>query len=72
VHHVALLQGRPERAVQAVLEVQLAAPLHGVREQVAVERGVVGEQGVEGQFLLRRRQRVHPDLARRDHRPVTR
>ena len=49
---VALLQRRPQRAVQAVLEVELAVPLHGVREQVAVEGRVVVEQRVEGQLAL--------------------
>ena len=40
--------------------------------QVAVEGGVLGEQRVERQLLLRRHQRVHAHLARRDHRPVPR
>ena len=41
---VALLQGRAQGAVEAVLEVvELALPLHDVREQVAVGRGVLVE-----------------------------
>ena len=40
----ALLQGGPDGAVQAVLEVHHALVLHDVGEQVAVERGVVGEE----------------------------
>ena len=50
--HVALLQRGPQRPVQAVLQVQLAVPLHGVREQVAVEGRVVGQQGVQRQLRL--------------------
>ena len=67
-----LVQCGAQRPVQAVLQVELALPLHHVREQVAVERGVVGEQRVEREFLLRGRQRVHPHLPGRDHRPVAR
>src|SRR5205085_9538733 len=35
VHDVPLLQGSPQGTVQPVLEVQVVAPLHDVREQVA-------------------------------------
>src|SRR3954454_15409953 len=44
VQHLALLQGRTQRAVQAVLEVEIAVPLDDVREQVAEERRVLVEQ----------------------------
>ena len=44
MQHVALLQGGPQRAVQPVLEVEVAVPLHDVGEQVTEERAVVVEQ----------------------------
>src|SRR5258707_360569 len=39
----ALLQGRAQRPVDTVLQVELALPLDHVREQVAVERRVLGQ-----------------------------
>src|SRR3954453_1191826 len=62
----------PERAVEAVLQVQLPVPLDGVREQVPVEGRVVGQQRVQSQLALRRHQGVQAHLPRRDHRPVPR
>ena len=44
VHDVALLERRPQCAVQAVLQVELVLPLHHVGEQVTEERGVLVEQ----------------------------
>ena len=66
---VALLQGRAQRAVQPVLQVEGAVPLHDVREQVAVERRVLGEQLVEGQLTLGGDQIRQPDRAGRDLGP---
>src|SRR5690606_4599595 len=43
----ALLERRLQRPVQSVLEVQTAVPLDHVREQVAIEGGVLGEQLVQ-------------------------
>ena len=72
VEDAALLQRRAQRAVQAVLEVEVAAPGHDVGEQVAVERGVLVEQGVELQGVLGGHQLVEPDLARRQVGPGAR
>ena len=72
VDHGALLQGRPQSAMQAVLQVQLARPQHGVREQVAVERRVVVQQGVQSQLALGSDEFVEAHLVRRDARPVFR
>ncbi|CAO0836184.1 hypothetical protein SMICM17S_11048 [Streptomyces microflavus] len=44
VQHLTLLERGPDRPVQPVLQVQIALPLHDVGEQVAVERGVLGEE----------------------------
>ena len=52
VQDVPLLEGGPQRPVQAVLEVEVAAPLHDVREQVAEERGVLVEERRELQGVL--------------------
>lgn len=40
-------QGGPQRAVQPVFEVVVAPPLHYVAKDVAVKRGVLGEQRVQ-------------------------
>ena len=70
MQHAALLQRRTQRAMQAVLEVELVVPLDDVREQVAVEGRVVIEQDVEREHLLGRDQLVEPDLPGRNRRPV--
>ena len=72
MHGVAALQRGPQRAVQAVLEVDLAVPLHGVREQVAVEGRVLVEQVVQRELPLGGGQLVEADRARRDVGPVAR
>ena len=61
--HWPLMQRRPESTVQAVLQVQLSLPLHDVGEQVAVERGVFGQQSIEVERALRCDEFVEPDLA---------
>ena len=72
VQDVALLEGRAQCAVQAVLEVVLAPPLHDVREQVAVEGRVLVEQGGQLQGVLGGDQLVEPHLARRHVGPGAR
>src|SRR5690606_18460484 len=54
VHDHPLLQGRAQCAVQAVLEIELLAPLHDVGEQVAVVRRILGEQGFQVEGALGR------------------
>ena len=66
MQHRASVQRGTQRAVQAVLEVELAVPLHDVREQVAVERRLLVEQGLEVEGALGRDEVREPDLARRD------
>lgn len=66
----ALLQRRTKRAMQTVLEVVLAAPVHDVGEKIAVERGIVGEQLLEIESLLRCDQLIEPHLLRIDRRPL--
>ena len=70
--HGSLLEGRAERAMQSVLEVELAAPLDDVGEQVTVERRVVVQQRGEMQRVLGGDQVVDPHLPRGDLRPVAR
>jgi hypothetical protein len=53
VQHGSLVQGRAERPVQAVFQVELAAPLDNVREEVTVKGGVLGQQQPEIQHRLR-------------------
>ena len=75
-HENAGVQGRPllERGtqgpVQAVLEVQLALPLNDVGEQVAVEGGLLRQQGRQVQVALGGDQLVEPDHPWRDVGPV--
>lgn len=65
-----LVQSRAQRPVQAVLKVEVTAPLDHVGEEVAVERGVLREQGVQIEHRFRGDQRVEPDLSRRYLRPL--
>jgi hypothetical protein len=66
-----LVQGGPERPMQAVLQVEVAAPEHDMRKQVAVEGGVLSQQGLQVELALGGDQLVEPKLARRDLRPVS-
>src|SRR3954454_17923721 len=64
------LQRRPQRPVQAVLEVDLALVVHGVREQITVEGGVVVDQVVELEVPFRGGAFLEPDGPGRYGRPV--
>ena len=70
VQGVPLLQSGPQCAVQPVFEVDVALPLHGMGEQVAVKRGVLVEQLVERQLLAGGDQLVETDCAGWDAGPV--
>ena len=50
--HHALLKGGANGPVQAVLEVELAVELHDVSEEIAVERRVVSQQGIQIESAL--------------------
>ena len=67
---VPLLQGGSEGAVQPIFEVDVALPLHRMREQVAVERGVLVQELVESQLLAGSDELVESDCTGRDARPV--
>jgi hypothetical protein len=64
------LQGSAQRPVQTVLEVDLAVPVDGVREQVAVERRVLVQEMIEFQAPLRGGELVEANRAWRDVGPV--
>ena len=51
-----LLKCSANRAVKTVFEVELPAPPHHVREQVAIERRIVSEQSVKIERALNRGQ----------------
>lgn len=70
MENLALLKRGTDRAVQTVLQVEVALPLHDVREQVAVERRILGEEGFEVQVALGGHQLIEADRARRDIRPL--
>jgi len=52
VQHEPLVQGGPQGPVNAILQVQLTAPPDDVREQVAVERRVLGQQLLQIKRIL--------------------
>jgi len=66
----ALLKCRTERAMQPVFKVELATPGNHVGEQVAVERGIFVQQGVQFKGSFGGDQLIQPDLLRRNRRPV--
>lgn len=70
VQHVSLLQGSPQCPVQAVLEIELALPVDDMGKEVAIERGVLVEQGREIEGVLGRDELVEPYLMRRKLSPV--
>src|SRR6185437_8949773 len=69
VQDQALMQGGPQRAVNAVLQVQLTAPPDDVREQVAVERRVLGQQLLQIKRILGGDELIETDGTGRDLRP---
>ena len=72
MQHVALLERCPQRSMQAVLEVQIAAPPHDVGEQVPVEGGVVVQQRIQLEGGLGRDQFVEAHLGGWDVSPPSR
>jgi hypothetical protein len=62
MEYCALLKCRSDGAMQAVFQEEFAFPFHDMREQVAVERGVLGEQRVKIQLATGRHQLVEPHL----------
>jgi hypothetical protein len=66
-----LLQRGTHRAVQAVLQEQLAAPLHDVSEQIPVEGRVLRQLRVQVELTARGDQLVEPHLPRCDLRPAS-
>jgi hypothetical protein len=65
----ALVQRRPQGPVQAVFQVELAPPPDHMGEQVAIERGVLGQDGMQVEHVLRGDELVEPDGARGYLRP---
>lgn len=70
MHRLSLLKGSPQRAMKAVLQIQIAAPGHDVGEKVAIERGILLEQSLEIERPLRRDELVETHLMRRDRGPL--
>ncbi len=66
----ALMQRRPDRAVQSIFQVQRALVLHDVRKQVAEKCRILGKQGRQVEGAFRRHQVVEPDLAGCHFRPL--
>ena len=71
VQDVALLQGSPQSAVEPVLEIEVAPPLHDMSEQVSEEGRVFVQERCEVESALGRDQLVEPDLVRWQLSPVT-
>jgi len=67
---VALLQRGAQRAVQPVLQVEAPVPLHDVREEVAVEGRILGEELVERQLALGGDQLIQAQRTGRNLRPL--
>lgn len=65
-----LLQRGPHGAVEPRLQVHLAAVGNDVREQIAIEGGILLEQLLEVKHALGGGQRIEPNLARRNTGPV--
>jgi hypothetical protein len=63
VKHEALLEGRAQRPVQAVLQLEVPSPLHHVGEQVAEEGRVLVEQRRELEDVLGGHELVQANLS---------
>ena len=62
MHRLSLLQRRTQRAMQAVLEIKFAVPQDDVREQVAVEGGILLQQRVQVEGALGGHQLIEAHL----------
>ena len=69
VKRVTLLESRPDRPVQAVLEIKFPVPGHDVGEEVAEVCGILIEEMIEIQGCLSCDQLIEADLAGRDPGP---
>ncbi len=67
---VTLLQRGAERAVEAVFKVVVAAPVHDVGEQIAIEGGVLFQQRLEIEHAFGGHELVEPHLVRGDGGPL--
>lgn len=72
MQHGALVQRRPQRPVQAILEIQVTFPADHMREQVAVERRVRVQNSVQIEHVFRGDELIKPDGPRRYSGPFTR
>ena len=70
MYNQTLLKCGANCAVKTVFEVELPAPPHHVREQVAVERRIVSEQSVKIERALNRGQVGEAYLPGGDLRPI--
>ena len=70
MHGLPLLQRCAQGPVQAVLEIEVAAPGHDVGEEVAVERGVLLQQRLEVERALGGDELIKTHLVRGDGRPL--
>jgi len=68
----ALVQGGPQRPVQAVFQVKVTVPPDHVREQVTVEGGILGQHHLQVKDILGGNELIQPDRARRYLSPFTR
>lgn len=64
------MQGRANGPMESVLQVEGTPPLHHMREQVAKEGGVFGQQGLQIQLRLGGDQVSQSHLAWRDGGPI--
>ncbi len=70
MYNQTLLKCGANCAVKTVFEVELPAPPHHVREEVAIERRIVGEQRVKVEGALNRDQVGEAYLPGGDFRPI--
>ena len=63
MQHGPLVQGRPQCPMQAVFEVKIAFPADHMREQITVERRVLGQDSVQIEHVFRGDELIKPDGA---------
>lgn len=67
---LSLLQRGSQRAVQAILQIQLSAPQHDVGKQIAEERRILFQQGLQVEHPLGRHEFVQANLLWGDGSPL--
>ena len=65
------MQSITQRTMHPILQIQIITPLHHMRKQIPIKRGILRKQRLKVKRLLRRNQRIKTHLLRRHITPIS-